>query len=241
MELFFITIAWIFGIIWGLYLKISIVLFVIPLIFTYTYLTIKKKIRLRKYVILFLVSVIISNIQITLLEKSFDEKYKNVSENLEIVGTIISNPMDKQYKNQYILKVEKINENKSYKNTNLQLNVKKEEQLLSYGDKIIIKGNFEEASSARNEGGFDYKQYLKSKNVYGIISVDKKDIKLIKKNNVDVIDLLANKVSNSMKIKIEQNLSNETSKLLSGILIGNKNNLQKEIQEDFRNSSCFRT
>ena len=237
MELFFITIAWIFGIIWGLYLKISIVLFVIPLIFTYTYLTIKKKIRLRKYVILFLVSVIISNIQITLLEKSFDEKYKNVSENLEIVGTIISNPMDKQYKNQYILKVEKINENKSYKNTNLQLNVKKEEQLLSYGDKIIIKGNFEEASSARNEGGFDYKQYLKSKNVYGIISVDKKDIKLIKKNNVDVIDLLANKVSNSMQIKIEQNLSNETSKLLSGILIGNKNNLQKEIQEDFRNSS----
>lgn len=237
MELFFITIAWIFGIIWGLYLKISIVLFVIPLIFTYTYLIIKKKIRLRKYVILFLVSVIISNIQITLLEKSFDEKYKNVSENLEIVGTIISNPMDKQYKNQYILKVEKINENKSYKNTNLQLNVKKEEKLLSYGDKIIIKGNFEEASSARNEGGFDYKQYLKSKNVYGIISVDKKDIKLIKKNNVDVIDLLANKVSNSMKIKIEQNLSNETSKLLSGILIGNKNNLQKEIQEDFRNSS----
>lgn len=237
MELFFITIAWIFGIIWGLYLKTSIVLFVIPLIFTYTYLTIKKKIRLRKYVILFLVSVIISNIQITLLEKSFDEKYKNVNENLEIVGTIISNSIDKQYKNQYILKVEKINENKSYKNTNLQLNVKKEEELLSYGDKIIIKGNFEEASSARNEGGFDYKQYLKSKNIYGIISVDKKDIKLIKKNNVGVIDLLANKVSNSMKIKIEQNLSNETSKLLSGILIGNKNNLQKEIQEDFRNSS----
>lgn len=237
MELFFITIAWIFGIIWGLYLKISIVLFVIPLIFTYTYLTIKKKIRVRKYVILFLVSVIISNIQITLLEKSFDEKYKNVNENLEIVGTIISNPMDKQYKNQYILKVEKINENKSYKNTNLQLNVKKEEKLLSYGDKIIIKGNFEEANTARNEGGFDYKQYLKSKNVYGIISVDKKDIKLIKKNNVGVIDLLANKVSNSMKIKIEQNLSNETSNLLSGILIGNKNNLQKEIQEDFRNSS----
>lgn len=237
MELFFITIAWIFGIIWGLYLKTSIVLFVILLIFTYTYLTIKKKIRLRKYVILFFVSVIISNIQITLLEKSFDKKYKNVNENLEIVGTIISNPMDKQYKNQYILKVEKINENKSYKNTNLQLNVKKEEKLLSYGDKIIIKGNFEEASSARNEGGFDYKQYLKSKNVYGIISVDKKDIKLIKKNNVNVIDLLANKVSNSMKIKIEQNLSNETSKLLSGILIGNKNNLQKEIQEDFRNSS----
>ena len=128
MELFFITIAWIFGVIWGLYFKISIAFFVIPLIFTCMYLTIKKKIKVRKYVVLFLISVLISNIQITLLEKSFDEKYKNVGENLEIVGTIISNPIDKQYKNQYILKVEEINGNKKYKNTNLQLNVKKEKE-----------------------------------------------------------------------------------------------------------------
>ena len=98
MELFFITIAWIFGVIWGLYFKISIAFFVIPLILTCIYLTIKKKIKVRKYVVLFLISVLISNIQITLLEKSFDEKYRNVGENLEIVGTIISNPIDKQYK-----------------------------------------------------------------------------------------------------------------------------------------------
>lgn len=237
MELFFITIAWIFGVIWGLYFKISIALFVIPLIFTCMYLTIKKKIQVRKYVVLFLISVLISNIQITLLEKSFDEKYQNVGENLEIVGTIISNPIDKQYKNQYILKVEEINGNKEYKNTNLQLNVKKEKETLNYGDKIIVKGNFEEASTARNEGGFDYKQYLKSKNIYGIVTIDKKDIEIINKNNVGVIDLLANKVRNSMKRKIEQNLPNETSELLSGMLIGEKSNLQKEIQEDFRDSS----
>ena len=237
MELFFITIAWIFGIIWGLYLKISIVLFVIPLIFLCIYLEIKKKVGLKRVIVLFLISALISNIKITLLEKGFNEKYQNIGENVEIVGTIISDPINKQYKNQYILKVEKINKNKSYKNTNLQLNVKKEKEQLNYGDKIIVKGNFEEASNARNEGGFDYKQYLKSKNIYGIITVDKKDINFIKKNNVDVINLLANKVSNSMKIKIEQNLSNETSQLLSGILIGNKSNLQKEIQEDFKNSS----
>lgn len=237
MELFFITIAWIFGVIWGLYFKISITFFVIPLILTCIYLTIKKKIKVRKYVVLFLISVLISNIQITLLEKSFDEKYQNVGENLEIVGTIISNPIDKQYKNQYILKVEEINGNRKNQNTNLQLNVKKEKETLNYGDEIIVKGNFEEASTARNEGGFDYKQYLKSKNIYGIITVDKKDIEIIKKNNIGVIDLLANKVRNSMKRKIEQNLPNETNELLSGMLIGEKSNLQKEIQEDFRDSS----
>lgn len=237
MELFFITIAWIFGVILGLYFKISIALFVIPLIFVCIYLTMKRKIKVGKYVVLFLISVLISNIQITLLEKSFDEKYQNVGENLEIVGTIISNPIDKQYKNQYTLKVEEINGNKEYKNTNLQLNVKKEKETLNYGDKIIVKGNFEEANTARNEGGFDYKQYLKSKNIYGIVAVDKKDIETINKNNVGVIDLLANKVRNSMKRKIEQNLPNETNELLSGMLIGEKSNLQKEIQEDFRDSS----
>lgn len=237
MELFFITIAWIFGVIWGLYFKISIALFVIPLIFVCIYLTMKRKIKVGKYVVVFLISVLISNIQITLLEKSFDEKYQNVGENLEIVGTIISNPIDKQYKNQYTLKIEEINGNKEYKNTNLQLNVKKEKETLNYGDKIIVKGNFEEANTARNEGGFDYKQYLKSKNIYGIVTVDKKDIETINKNNVGVIDLLANKVRNSMKRKIEQNLPNETNELLSGMLIGEKSNLQKEIQKDFRDSS----
>lgn len=235
MELFCITIAWIFGIIWGLYFKISIAFFVVPVIFIGIYLSRKKKIK--KYFIWFLISLVISNLQITLLEKSFSEKYKNIGENLEIVGTVISNPIDKEYKNQYTLKVEKINENKKYQNTNLQLNVKKEKENLSYGDKIIVKGNFEEASTARNEGGFDYKQYLKTKKIYGIVTVDKKDVKVVNKNNANVIELLANKVRNSMKEKIEQNLTDATSGLLSGMLIGDKSNLPKEIQEDFRNSS----
>jgi DNA internalization competence protein ComEC/Rec2-like protein len=235
MELFCITIAWIFGIIWGLYFKISIAFFVVPVIFIGIYLSRKKKIK--KYFIWFLISLVISNLQITLLEKSFSEKYKNIDENLEIVGTVISNPIDKEYKNQYTLKVEKIDENKKYQNTNLQLNVKKEKENLSYGDKIIVKGNFEEASTARNEGGFNYKQYLKTKKIYGIVTVDKKDVKVVNKNNANIIELLANKVRNSMKGKIEQNLSDATSGLLSGMLIGDKSNLPKEIQEDFRNSS----
>lgn len=234
MELFCITIAWIFGIIWGLYFKISIAFFVVPVIFI-GILSRKKKIK--KYFIWFLISLVISNLQITLLEKSFSEKYKNIGENLEIVGTVISNPIDKEYKNQYTLKVEKIDENKKYQNTNLQLNVKKEKENLSYGDKIIVKGNFEEASTARNEGGFNYKQYLKTKKIYGIVTVDKKDVKVVNKNNTNIIELLANKVRNSMKGKIEQNLTDATSGLLSGMLIGDKSNLPKEIQEDFRNSS----
>ena len=106
MELFCITIAWIFGIIWGLYFKISIAFFVVPVIFIGIYLSRKKKIK--KYFIWLLISLVISNLQITLLEKSFSEKYKNIGENLEIVGTVISNPIDKEYKNQYTLKVEKI-------------------------------------------------------------------------------------------------------------------------------------
>ncbi len=235
MELFCITIAWIFGIIWGLYFKISIAFFVVPVIFIGIYLSRKKKIK--KYFIWFLISLVISNLQITLLEKSFSEKYKNIGENLEIVGTVISNPIDKEYKNQYTLKVEKIDENKKYQNTNLQLNVKKEKENLSYGDKIIVKGNFEEASTARNEGGFNYKQYLKTKKIYGIVTVDKKDVKVVNKNNTNIIELLANKVRNSMKGKIEQNITDATSGLLSGMLIGDKSNLPKEIQEDFRNSS----
>ena len=86
MELFCITIAWIFGIIWGLYFKISIAFFVVPVIFIGIYLSRKKKIK--KYFIWLLISLVISNLQITLLEKSFSEKYKNIGEVEEYIDLI---------------------------------------------------------------------------------------------------------------------------------------------------------
>lgn len=56
--------------------------------------------------------------------------------------------------------------------------------MLSYGDKISIKGEYEEPEEARNESGFNYKEYLKTIQVYGSINSLSSDIKVLKKNKV---------------------------------------------------------
>jgi len=242
MELFLITIAWLFGILSGLYFKISIVLFIF-IIIIFGLLKNKNKylkfILKKRYIIIFTICYLISYFQITCIEKNFDEKYKNIQGEIQVIGTIISNPSNKEYKTTYTIQVHSINNDESYKNTNLLLNVKKDknEILYSYGNKISFISEFEEPTSQRNEGGFDYKQYLKTKNIYGIVETRTNKIKIEKENNANIILKLANTISNSIEKQSNKLLNKNEASLLTGILIGNKQNLDEDITQAFRSSN----
>lgn len=242
MELFLIALSYIFGILSGLYLKISIVLFMLSIIIFCLVRNKTKYLKIickKQYIIIFIICYLISYFQITYLEKSFNEKYKNIQGEIQVVGTIISNPSNKEYKTSYTIQIESINNDKSYKNTKLLLNVKKEKKeiLYSYGNKVSFTAEFEEPTSQRNKGGFDYKQYLKIKNIYGIVETKASKIRVEKDNNTNIISKLANTVSNSIEKQANKLLNKEEASLLTGILIGNKENLDESIQETFRNSS----
>lgn len=251
MELLFIAVAWLFGIISGLYFKIGIVLFVLVLtIFVIIELLSRsnKKFKVKrylkilcknKYIIIFIVCYLMSYFQISFMEKSFNTKYKDVVGEVQVVGTIISNPSKKEYKTSYTIKIESINGNKSYKNTKLLLNIKneKKEKIYSYGNKISFIAEFEEPSSQRNEGGFNYKEYLKTKGIYGIAETKASKIKIEKENDSNFILKFANIISNKIEEQANKLLGKEEAGLLLGILIGNKDNLDKDVAEAFRNSN----
>lgn len=255
MELILIVIAWLFGIIMGLYFKNSIAFFVLILIIIFALvknIVNNKKSRYlfkisrylkiickNKYIFIFIIFYLISYFQITSIEKSFNTKYKNINGVLQIVGTIISNPSQKQYKTSYTLQVESINGNKSYKNTKLLLNVKKDkkEKLYFYGNKISFESEFEEPSIQRNEKSFNYKEYLKTKGIYGIVETKASKIKIIKENNSKFILKFANTVTNKIEEQANKLLSKKEAGLLVGILIGSKDNLDEDIAETFRNSN----
>lgn len=144
-----IVVGYITGLIWGRYLKTSIAP-VIFLLFLVIYLILKKLSRskgkelnwiskfkkMHRYIILCLIFALVSNIQIMYLENKFNTLYKNVQK-INLVGTIISSPKETEYKNSYTLKVESINGNKKYKNTNLIIYTKKDIKL-EYGRRIEI-------------------------------------------------------------------------------------------------------
>lgn len=254
MILFIIVIAWIIGIILGLYLQISIASFVlfislillIFIIFEKKILKFIKSKKIKAYysvlnvhikILIFLVILIVAFAQIKYYEGIFENKYKNINEDdeISIIGTIVSDPQEKEYKTKYILKIDTINSNKKYKNTKVILYTKKGKETLKYGDKIELVGNFKLAQERRNPGGFDYRFYLKTKKIYGIVTT--KNTKRLKENNVNIISMIANKTENVIKNQSKKLLENKKACLLIGLLIGDTDEIDEETKEDFRNSN----
>ncbi len=108
---------------------------------------------------------------------------------------------------------------------------------MQYGDLIEVDGEYIIPSEARNYKGFDYREYLKSKKIYGTIKNSNKNIKIIKENNINIVLKLSNNIRNYIINTSNKLLPEKTSSLLVGILIGDKSGISEEIIEDFKISN----
>ena len=185
-----------------------------------------------RYLIIFTIFAIISNFYIIITNYKYDNLYKDVTK-LNVCGVIVEEMSQNDFYDRYVVKILQ----GKYKNTKLILKVKKDKIDIKLGDIIDVSGEFEEPSVRRNYNGFDYKQYLKTKKIYGTIKVDFNKIKIVKKNQIDTITLLADKVKSYITYASDQMFPKEISGLFVGILIGDKENITEEIEEDFKNSS----
>ena len=108
---------------------------------------------------------------------------------------------------------------------------------LKVGDIIEFDGKYNKPDSARNEGGFDYNLYLKSKNLKRSFSVD--SCKIVGKDNslsIKITEFFSD-IRTKIKECFEQNLSKENAALLCGLTIGDKSNLDKDVIEKYRDAS----
>ena len=108
---------------------------------------------------------------------------------------------------------------------------------LKYGDLIKINGEYIAPSKARNYKGFDYREYLKTKEIYGSIKVDNNKIKIIERNKLNLIFTLSNKIRNYIVDKSKQLLPQESSSLLVGLLIGEKSGIPEDVIQNFKISN----
>ena len=119
------------------------------------------------------------------------------------------------------------------KNTKLIIYTNNSEELTS-GNIIKIKGIFEKADKARNYKGFNYRNYLKKRKIYGIINCEKISIIDNKNDFITVIEQVRYEISNKIL-----NLYNENkyTEFLKGILIGRTEGIDEKIKNNFRDSS----
>ena len=167
---------------------------------------------------------IIGNAYIKIKEKEYEKVYLNTSGNGQAV--VISNKKEGEYSNSYIIK-------KEGRRFILKLNKKYE---LDYGDLIGIEGEYQKPETARNYKGFDYSIYLKSQDLYGMIIANK--VEIISKKSLNFFEISINKI----RLKIIENsklLLGDTNEagLLIGLLIGDKELIEDEIINSFKDSS----
>lgn len=105
------------------------------------------------------------------------------------------------------------------------------------GDLIRFYGEFNEPEKSRNEGGFNYKLYLKTKKISG--SFLSSNVKKIGKDNslITKINIIIYKIRENILKNYKSNLSNVNANLISALTIGDKSNLEKEVVQKFRDAS----
>lgn len=237
------VIGYMIGILWGLYFNFSVALFYIFIAAIYfilkTFLS-KNKWNIlsprryfryikiffnRKSIYLIIIISIISNLIVDFQNEKYENVYKD-GEELTLVAIVDSNKEEKEYKDTYKIKTE-------YKDTNLILSVNKNKDIeLEYGDKILIKGEFVEPSEARNYGGFDYKEYLKSIKIHGTIKAD--SIEILAKNSNNPIFTFANNINLKIKENINKLIPEKYSAIFTGLILGDTSKVEEEINDDFK-------
>lgn len=233
------SISTILGIITGLYLN-SIALFVSIILFgLLLYFCLKKS----KYILIFLICFTLFYTYTTINENNYQKNYETYgNKEVKVQAIIMSNPEEKEYKNTYEIKVTQIEDieskTKSNKSFNLLCNIKKEDNIsLNYGDKIEFTSTYKLPSTKRNEGGFDYMQYLKTKKISGIVDVSLNEIKIIQKNQAPFIKTIIHNFKNSLITKVTKILPQNTAGICIGLLLGDKTLISEEVQNNFKQSS----
>ena len=236
------TIGFITGIIWGLYFNIVPFLLMLTSVYLYLHMIKFKKIKnirvikliiTKKVLILFTIFSLVSNFYIKYLETDYNKTYNSL-QNMQCIGTIISEKEEKDYSFQYKIKIEKIN-NIKVKNKKFYLTAKKKNSNIKYADKISFEGEYIKPEIQRNYKGFDYSLYLKSQGIYGTIKAN--NIKVIKENNLNFFSVLSNIIKNKIIENTNKLFTERTKGIFLGILIGYDELIAEDVKENFSKSS----
>ena len=223
-----IIIAYILGIIIGLYKLSCIVLFFI--LFSISYLIFLKKVNIfiksKKQLIqilILLMSLILGILHIKLYNNNWEKINSNLN-GRDIKLQIINLEKETNYQKTFKAKIL----NGCNKNKKILLKVNNKQKIfkkIEIGNIIFANCELQEIEIQRNTGGFDYKEYLKSKNIYGIMKFI--DGKIIENKKISIYLL-----KNSIIKKAYSNLKKDNADFMLALTIGYKANFDQEIKEN---------
>lgn len=152
----------------------------------------------------------------------FIESLKVKSETKVIYNVKLLNTSDKFILNIY---------DNSYDNIQTDLT---EYSNYKYGDVIKVKGKISIPQKLNNPGEFDYKQYLYSNNIHGLINTYETPIKI--EHQMNVIENICSKIymfKDYVQNIINKSMDETNANVAISMIYGDTTNLDESIQEDF--------
>nr|MCR4662278.1 ComEC family competence protein [Endomicrobiaceae bacterium] len=158
----------------------------------------------------------------------------NVQNTAELTGKVITEPVSKGEKQQFILEVFDINNQK----------IKKEKTIVysssayktEYGDIIFVSGKLNIPEKPVFPYIFDYNLYLQRENIYTVFY--QQTFELIEKNP-NKIKQISLRIRNDIEKRIDTFFKEPISSVLKSMITGNKAVLDKDIKEDFINTGLI--
>lgn len=189
--------------------------------------------KVSKIVLIIMFAIIISFSRVVYLNNKYQQIYSLDNKKIQITGTICEQIKESEYN--YIITI-RLNE--KCKNVKLLVYIKKKENLkkLEYGNQITVTGIYKEPTEKRNYKGCDNKEYLKTKGICGTLEVESK-ITVVRAKNLNIIQILINKLSYKFKQNLNKLLPEKTAELAKGILLGDNSEIDNNIKIDFQESN----
>lgn len=108
-----------------------------------------------------------------------------------------------------------------------------------YGDRIKFEGKLNKPKNFENENGreFDYISYLSKDDIYYIISFP--TVELLSKNHGNPVKSGLFKIKQSFLSKVSELIPDPHVSLLGGLVVGAKQSLGEELQDDFRKTGII--
>lgn len=247
------AILFIIGIVTGSLLSVSnFLVFTLTITSIILYITSKKIFNSKiLHIILFAVLSISLGLFIQSIHKeeinsklSSYQKEKNVS----VVGTIKEIELKRDYEISFILQTDSVSiENRVIKtNENLLCRLRSDsvDRKIFYdnakpGNKILVKGTFQQGRDVRNPGEFDYRKFLLSKGITGLItSYDSASINFLS-YEYDFFNNLVFQTRKNIDELIHQLHNSQTAGLLRGLLLADRTEIDYETKQNFVNSGVI--
>ncbi|MFH2138859.1 MAG: ComEC/Rec2 family competence protein [Candidatus Omnitrophota bacterium] len=150
---------------------------------------------------------------------------------VSVKGLVISAPVKKKNKTIFIVKTEKIViDNKDFPiQGNLLVNFFKKEKINDQ-DRITVSGTLYKPYNFPNSGRFRYREFLKRKGIYSILSVGKQGkitVEQSKQNNSIKTIILS--LKSKVKQMINVHLSENAGKIMSAMILGDREDVPRFI------------